>query len=78
MSEINNGGPAFPRPFSADDIDHDISYPAHAGMDLRDYFAAKAMAALIAHPNGRAGQWDDAAKEAYLAADAMLRAREQP
>lgn len=36
--------PAFPRPFSADDIDPDVSYPAHVGMELRDYFAIHATA----------------------------------
>ena len=38
MSEINTGGPAFPP-----------SNPGYAhGMTLRDYFAAKAMQAIIA------------------------------
>ena len=37
-----NNPPAFPRPLSVDDVDPDISYPAHVGMTLRDYFAAKA------------------------------------
>ena len=36
------GGPAFPRPLSVDDVDPDISYPAHVGMTLRDYFATHA------------------------------------
>lgn len=40
-------------------------------MTLRDYFAAKAMQALI-HKN----YFDVAAKEAYQMADAMLKARE--
>jgi hypothetical protein len=33
--------PAFPRPFSIDDVDPDISYPAHVGMTLRKYAAIK-------------------------------------
>jgi uncharacterized protein YeaC (DUF1315 family) len=42
------------------------------GMDLRDYFAAKAMQAMLA--------WEDAgnfnvSKEAYMMADAMMEAR---
>jgi len=79
MSEINDGGPAFPRPFSADDVDPDISYPAHVGMLLRDYFAAKAMAALIASNDDGAGdRIDDIPQYAYQIADAMLKAREQP
>lgn len=44
-----------------------------SGMSLRDYFAAKALIGIIA--NGSAGDWDEAAKYAYLAADAMLIAR---
>jgi hypothetical protein len=44
----------------------------HNGMDLRDYFAAKAMQAMLA--------WEDAgnfnvSKEAYMMADAMIEAR---
>jgi hypothetical protein len=44
------------------------------GMDLRDYFAAQAIAALVqdgGHPN----VWD-LARDAYKVADAMLKARE--
>ena len=81
-----NNPQAFPRPHSVDDVDCDISYPAHAGMTLRDYFAAKAMQGLMA------GRWkadmhgvpydayradaDEWAKSAYHFADAMLEARE--
>lgn len=66
---INTGGPAFP------------TLPEHGfnsgepGMTLRDYFAAKAMAAFI-------GQHVDAggdlhlATESYAVADAMLAARQ--
>ena len=42
------------------------------GMTLRDYFAAKAMQGLIA--NGAVSPVD-AAKAAYIVADAMLKAR---
>ena len=48
------------------------------GMDLRDYFAAKAMQALII-ANGPApqGGWPTyAERTAYLVADAMMKARE--
>ena len=43
------------------------------GMDLRDYFAAKAMQAMLS--------WEDCgnfnvSKEAYQMADAMMKARE--
>ena len=67
--------PAFPRPFSADDIDPDISYPAHVGMDLRDYFAAKVMQGICA--SGPSREWTNRrlAVEAYELADAMMEAR---
>lgn len=61
------GGPAFPTMT-------DGGY-AFGGMTLRDYFAAKAMAGLLAH-----GFPDDAYREilanrSYLMADAMLAER---
>lgn len=46
------------------------------GMSLRDYFAAKAMAALI-EDGGYGSRNNDLAKGAYSVADAMLRAREK-
>lgn len=46
------------------------------GMDLRDYFAAKAMLALIAHPDSRCDVAASVyAKGAYEMADAMMEAR---
>jgi hypothetical protein len=59
---------AFPNPHRTD----------ITGMTLRDYFAAKAMQALII-ANGPApqGGWPTyAERTAYLVADAMLKARE--
>jgi hypothetical protein len=76
MSDKDTGGPAFPRPFSIDDVDPDVSYPAHIGMTLRDYFAAKAMQADMTdgvHESDFA--WS--AARAYKMADAMLEARKQ-
>jgi hypothetical protein len=75
--EMNNPQ-AFPRPHSVDDVDSDLSYPAHAGMTLRDYFAAKAMQPLMEKSGG---YWakenlDRYATVAYEMADAMLEARE--
>ena len=71
--------PAFPRPLSVDDVDPDITYPAHVGMSLRDYFAAKAMQGIC---NSRShsdlkGHAVASAKVAYEMADAMLKAREK-
>jgi hypothetical protein len=60
---INNGGPAFPR----------TGWPNETGMTLRDYFAAKAMQALI--PSGQTVDSMKYAESAYALADAMLKAR---
>jgi hypothetical protein len=72
-----NNPPAFPRPLSVDDVDPDITYPAHVGMTLRDYFAAKAMQGLLASGNLPKTMPDaDLAECAYALADAMMKARE--
>ena len=71
ITDTNTGGPAFPSHGSMGEV-------AHEGMDLRDYFAAKAMQSLII-ANGPApqGGWPTyAERTAYLVADAMLKARE--
>lgn len=50
----------------------------HGGMDLRDYFAAKAMQAIVSTvPHLKTICVNDCAEEAYLYADAMMKAREQ-
>ena len=77
MSKTNTGGPAFPR--SGD-------FNAQTGMALRDYFAAKAMQSILpSYQNvfdDETGSDDDPtfpellAKDAYVMADAMLKARE--
>lgn len=53
------------------------------GMTLRDYFAAKAMAAIVRRWDGHSfgggpesPQYKELAEDAYYIADAMLRARE--
>lgn len=72
---INTGGPAFPF------VEPETPCNVTEGMTLRDYFAAKAMAAHITrHPVDAGGTdypFDDTMAEwAYAQADAMLRARE--
>ncbi|MEF3068009.1 hypothetical protein [Pandoraea apista] len=72
MSEINNGGPAFPIP-----LQEGQSYQGHApcdGMTLRDYFAAKAMQGFMIGLD----DFDEEAlaESAYRLANAMLRTRE--
>ena len=65
----NTGGPAFPT----------INYSAvySEGMSLRDYFAAKAMAALVVVYADDKAIVDEYSQRAYAIADAMLKAREQ-
>jgi hypothetical protein len=83
MSNTNTGGPAFPA------FEHHAGYGqmlAVGGMTLRDYFAAKAIQAILpAYENvfeDETGGDDDPtfpellAKDAYVMADAMLKARE--
>ena len=53
---------------------------AHQGMELRDYFAAKAMQGLLAHTGvvyGKTANVDDfaGAIRAYAIADAMMKVR---
>ena len=69
MSDTNTGGPAFPKtPFI------EIGTPQN-GMTLRDYFAAKAMHAILSNPDFN-DEDSKLAAYAYNVADAMLKARE--
>ena len=47
------------------------------GMDLRDYFAAKAMQGLLANPDFDAFLAITIAASSYEVADAMMKAREK-
>lgn len=81
MSARDDGGPAFPhKPARREPVSHSASqtieliHPGdEPGMSLRDYFAAKAMQAIVSmRPNGvKTGDIADA----YYIADMMLRAR---
>lgn len=71
---INDGGPAFPRTGEVVGIcgeSRDVP-----GMSLRDYFAGQVVAAVVVHgaelASGDPEQW---AADAYIIADAMLKAR---
>ena len=57
-------------------IDNGQYVRGEKGMDLRDYFAAKAMQGFAANPDWQSGA-DEAAEAAYRWADAMMEAREQ-
>ena len=46
------------------------------GMTLRDYFAAKAMAVLLSDPSKKDESYEVIAGTAYIAADAMMIARD--
>jgi hypothetical protein len=64
-ADTNTGGPAFPYG------------TAYAGMTLRDYFAAKAMQAIVSNDATFSTKYVGlAAKDAYVYADAMLKARQ--
>ena len=88
-TERNDGGAAFPRQFKRWDNDYQRweEQEADEGMSLRDYFAAKAMAATLRgldDPASRRAMKDRgidlheaAAEMAYRMADAMLKARDQ-
>lgn len=66
------GGPAFPKtPFI------EVGTPQN-GMTLRDYFAAKAMQALLSDPSWREDMnAQETAYASYAQAREMLKAREQ-
>jgi len=67
------GGPAFPCDLTSYDDEVRIQYQ---GMTLRDYFAAKAMQALLSDSNWRRNHdFDSSAERSYGMADAMLKAR---
>lgn len=73
----NDGGPAFPVPLNPGQPWQGMA-PCD-GMTLRDYFAAKAMAAMIPLADATSMEWhnwDMLAGAAYAQADAMLAARE--
>lgn len=69
------GGPAFP----VTETDHDVQMaPTELGMTLRDYFAAKAMQAMISQGHDAVGKIaDNIACNAYWYADAMLKERDK-
>lgn len=77
MTQIKDGGPAFPQQsgwnHSGDWINRSSD---DEGISVRDYFAAKAMHALIASTENFTA--DQYAKAAYEMADAMIKARGTP
>lgn len=72
MSEINDGGQAFPI--------SDASGPLQYGLTIRDWFAGKALTALIHSHKPDYDSIDDLelhyARRSYDYADAMIKARD--
>lgn len=68
---------AFPITFEANNSLGEKKEYFQFGMDLRDYFAAKAMHAMIASGKLPTGIMIDTAEEAYVMADHMIKARGQ-
>ena len=68
----NTGGPAFPGLHPSKECRYQDS-----GMTLRDYFAAKAMAALVVVYTDDKAIVDEYSQRAYAIADAMLEARQE-
>ena len=67
-NQINDGGPAFPLQSIGPEF-----MPGYSGMTLRDYFAAAALQGMNLDFNFSCTTY---AMDAYLIADAMLKAME--
>lgn len=78
MNNTNTGGPIFPCKVPTGEI-HESGAPEptrqHYGMTLRDYFAAKAMQAMVGSHWPDSNDRPEIAERSYLMADAMLEAR---
>lgn len=74
MNTKNDGGPVYPVPRHENHWGDTV--PHFYCMSLRDYFAAKAMQALLREDGATDGHWYVEAKAAYEIADAMLLERE--
>jgi len=71
MSNTNTGGPAYPSPR------WEGWGSPQEGMTLRDYFAAKAMQAILQEKDVHdSRQWHNTAWIAYQVSDEMLKARQ--
>ena len=67
---------AFPRPIGEiKEVGADKWSDSQSGLDLRDYFAAKAMTVLLQGYTRPEHFFDITAEKAYMMADAMLKER---
>lgn len=73
MTTKTDGGPAFPFGQISETTGQPVNGFYDPGMTLRDYFAAKAMQAMLTR--GAPLDSDQMALDAYVYADAMLAAR---
>ena len=74
----NDGGQAFARARSVEEgYNGKVVFDAQRGMSLRDYFAAKAMAAVFQHEWTNERTYSDTARRAYEMADALLAERDK-
>jgi hypothetical protein len=91
MSNTNTGGPAFPQSYQHTEVVAKMYESGEltagqlkkassqlAGMSLRDYFAAKAMQAILSEDPDYHQKYEfiDLAYFSYLCADQMLKARD--
>lgn len=72
----NTGGPAFPIQGHSTRNGQGFQLVMADGMTLRDYFAAKAMQAML-QLGADSEAFEEDAEMSYQMADAMLRARKQ-
>lgn len=84
MSNIQNGGPAFGRVVSRTQSqlhtnlqDSCTFIDTVGGMTLRDWFAGQALVGLLSGTRVSACRAGDYAQDAFIFADAMLKAREE-
>ena len=70
---MQNNEPAFPQERMLPDGSHEEC----EGLSIRDYFAAKAMQAILSNDKEAAAPDGLIAKGAYEMADAMMKARKQ-
>ncbi len=84
MSEINDGGCAFPRPASIGNNyatgEAGVVVDPQTGMSLRDWFAGMALQGLLSFSPPQCEtqlRAKEASKDAYRLADAMLEARQE-
>ena len=73
----DNGGPAFPLPeIRRNEAGASYYQSAWPGMTLRDWFACQAMVGTLNFPD--APYFEEAAKQAYAMADAIIAERTKP